>query len=248
MTFAQKINIIPEFYMIFARKVPEFDIIINNCPRNIFRIFFFWGGGGHVPALPPVSYANVLINIFVQIYVRYEWQCKCSYYICKPCTTNYCFWWWWWLLLLLKINFFILLLFVCNQTFRQQGSLVIKLGDTIIPYHEDFKFYITTKLPNPHYTPETSTKVTLVNFTLSPRLLSLSLSLSGENTITDNLFSGWMVEIIKKTQLFKSQTEDEYKCTVGPERVCATTVITGGRYNSCMHLHSTSRYILILYV
>jgi len=53
MTFAQKINIIPEFYMIFARKVPEFDIIINNCPRNIFRIFFFWGGGGHVPALPP---------------------------------------------------------------------------------------------------------------------------------------------------------------------------------------------------
>jgi len=45
----------------------------------------------------------------------------------------------------------------------------MKLGDTIIPYHEDFKFYITTKLPNPHYTPETSTKVTLVNFTLSPR-------------------------------------------------------------------------------
>ena len=55
------------------------------------------------------------------------------------------------------------------QTFRQQGSLVIKLGDAIIPYHNDFKFYITTKLPNPHYTPEISTKVTLVNFTLSPR-------------------------------------------------------------------------------
>ncbi|KAL3881803.1 hypothetical protein ACJMK2_028195, partial [Sinanodonta woodiana] len=55
-----------------------------------------------------------------------------------------------------------------RQTFRQQGSLVIKLGDAVIPYHEDFKFYITTKLPNPHYTPEVSTKVTLVNFTLSP--------------------------------------------------------------------------------
>lgn len=45
---------------------------------------------------------------------------------------------------------------------------MIKLGDAVIPYHEDFKFYITTKLPNPYYTPETSTKVTLVNFTLSP--------------------------------------------------------------------------------
>lgn len=63
---------------------------------------------------------------------------------------------------------------VCLKTYRLQGSLVIKLGDAVIPYHEDFKFYITTKLPNPHYTPETSTKVTLVNFTLSPRYVQLS--------------------------------------------------------------------------
>lgn len=55
-----------------------------------------------------------------------------------------------------------------KQTFKQAGSTVIKLGDSVIPYHDDFKFYITTKLPNPHYTPEISTKVTLVNFTLSP--------------------------------------------------------------------------------
>ncbi|XP_052808511.1 dynein axonemal heavy chain 1-like isoform X3 [Mya arenaria] len=55
-----------------------------------------------------------------------------------------------------------------RQTFKQQGSTVIKLGDAVIPYHNDFKFYITTKLPNPHYTPEVSTKVTIVNFTLSP--------------------------------------------------------------------------------
>ena len=55
-----------------------------------------------------------------------------------------------------------------QQTFKQQGNIVIKLGDTIIPYHPDFKLYITTKLPNPHYTPEVSTKVTVVNFTLSP--------------------------------------------------------------------------------
>ncbi|KAF6774187.1 hypothetical protein AHF37_07990 [Paragonimus kellicotti] len=55
-----------------------------------------------------------------------------------------------------------------KQTYKHQGATVIKLGDAVIPYHEDFRFYITTKLPNPHYKPEVSTKVTLVNFTLSP--------------------------------------------------------------------------------
>lgn len=55
------------------------------------------------------------------------------------------------------------------QTYKQQGNTVLKLGDTVIPYHEDFKMYITTKLPNPHYTPEISTRLTLINFTLSPR-------------------------------------------------------------------------------
>ena len=52
-----------------------------------------------------------------------------------------------------------------RQTFRQSGSLVIKLGDAIIPYHEDFKFYITTKLPNPHYSPEVNLGV--LNFRLN---------------------------------------------------------------------------------
>ncbi|XP_073667291.1 dynein axonemal heavy chain 1 [Tursiops truncatus] len=55
-----------------------------------------------------------------------------------------------------------------KQTYKQQGNKVLKLGDTVIPYHEDFRMYITTKLPNPHYTPEISTKLTLINFTLSP--------------------------------------------------------------------------------
>ncbi|XP_029991393.1 dynein heavy chain 1, axonemal [Sphaeramia orbicularis] len=55
-----------------------------------------------------------------------------------------------------------------QQTFKHQGSTVLKLGDSVIPYHESFKMYITTKLPNPHYSPELSAKVTLINFTLSP--------------------------------------------------------------------------------
>lgn len=55
-----------------------------------------------------------------------------------------------------------------QQTFKQSGSMMLKLGDSVIPYHENFRMYITTKLPNPHYSPEVCTKVTLINFTLSP--------------------------------------------------------------------------------
>ncbi|KAI9349443.1 dynein heavy chain and region D6 of dynein motor-domain-containing protein [Zopfochytrium polystomum] len=55
-----------------------------------------------------------------------------------------------------------------RQTFKQGGNTVMKVGDSILPYHDDFRFYITTKLPNPHYSPETSATVTLINFTLAP--------------------------------------------------------------------------------
>lgn len=54
-----------------------------------------------------------------------------------------------------------------RQTFKQGGNTVIKIGDSILPFHDDFRFYITTKLPNPHYSPETAATVTLINFTLA---------------------------------------------------------------------------------
>lgn len=43
---------------------------------------------------------------------------------------------------------------------------MIRLGDKEVEYNEDFRFYITTKLSNPHYPPEISTKTTLVNFAI----------------------------------------------------------------------------------
>jgi len=46
-------------------------------------------------------------------------------------------------------------------------SMTLKIGDSIIEYDKDFKFYITTKLRNPHYLPEVSTKVTLINFMIT---------------------------------------------------------------------------------
>ncbi|XP_041374659.1 dynein heavy chain 7, axonemal-like isoform X2 [Gigantopelta aegis] len=59
-----------------------------------------------------------------------------------------------------------------KQTFKQGGSICIKLGDSTIEYSQDFKFYITTKLRNPHYLPETAVKVTLLNFMITPEGLA----------------------------------------------------------------------------
>lgn len=44
----------------------------------------------------------------------------------------------------------------------------LRLGESVIEYSDDFRFYITTKLRNPHYLPELSTKVTLLNFMITP--------------------------------------------------------------------------------
>jgi len=45
---------------------------------------------------------------------------------------------------------------------------MIRLGENIIEYNADFRFYITTKLRNPHYLPEVATKVLLLNFMITP--------------------------------------------------------------------------------
>ena len=51
--------------------------------------------------------------------------------------------------------------------FKQAGRWMLRLGDTDVDYNEDFKFYVTTKLPNPHYPPEVCVKLTIINFTVT---------------------------------------------------------------------------------
>ncbi|XP_065670290.1 dynein axonemal heavy chain 12 isoform X3 [Hydra vulgaris] len=55
-----------------------------------------------------------------------------------------------------------------KQTFKHGGIMCIRMGDKVIEYSADFKLFITTKLRNPHYLPEVATKVTIVNFMITP--------------------------------------------------------------------------------
>ncbi|XP_076873752.1 dynein axonemal heavy chain 6 isoform X2 [Brachyhypopomus gauderio] len=54
-----------------------------------------------------------------------------------------------------------------KQTFVSGGRTMIRLGDSDIDYDKNFRFYMTTKMANPHYLPEVCIKVTIINFTVT---------------------------------------------------------------------------------
>lgn len=55
-----------------------------------------------------------------------------------------------------------------KQVFKQGGVPCIRLGDATVEYSSDFKFYMTTKLRNPHYLPEVAVKVRLTSRVTAP--------------------------------------------------------------------------------
>ncbi|KAG6956166.1 hypothetical protein JG687_00010768, partial [Phytophthora cactorum] len=51
-----------------------------------------------------------------------------------------------------------------KQIVKTGGVATIRLGDNTVEYDANFRLYMTTKLRNPHYPPETCVKVNLLNF------------------------------------------------------------------------------------
>lgn len=56
---------------------------------------------------------------------------------------------------------------------------MLRLGDREVEYNPSFRFYITTKLGNPHYPPEVAAKTTIVNFAVKEQ---------GELLFSDEVF------------------------------------------------------------
>lgn len=56
-----------------------------------------------------------------------------------------------------------------QQVVKTQGSMSITIGERTLEYNNNFKMFLTTTLPNPHYSPETFVKVTIINFAITPQ-------------------------------------------------------------------------------
>ncbi|XP_063226606.1 dynein axonemal heavy chain 3 [Bacillus rossius redtenbacheri] len=54
-----------------------------------------------------------------------------------------------------------------KQVFKHEGVDSIHIGENYVEYSPDFRFYMTTRLRNPHYLPELIVKVTLLNFMIT---------------------------------------------------------------------------------
>ena len=50
---------------------------------------------------------------------------------------------------------------------KKGKSWVLQLADKEVDFTDTFKLFCTTRLPNPHFTPELCAKVTVVDFTVT---------------------------------------------------------------------------------
>ncbi|KAG7175490.1 Dynein heavy chain 3, axonemal-like 17, partial [Homarus americanus] len=54
-----------------------------------------------------------------------------------------------------------------RQTFKQQGVDHVRVGEVVTEYHNNFRLYITTRLRNPHFLPQVTVKVVVLNFLIT---------------------------------------------------------------------------------
>ena len=63
-----------------------------------------------------------------------------------------------------------------SRTAIKRGNIqILKLGDRELEFNPNFRFYITTKLANPHFAPEISSRACIVNFGVKEQGLEAQL-------------------------------------------------------------------------
>ncbi|XP_011502202.1 PREDICTED: dynein heavy chain 3, axonemal [Ceratosolen solmsi marchali] len=98
-----------------------------------------------------------------------------------------------------------------KNLFMQHGLHYIKFGENTIEYNMNFRLYITTRLRNPHYLPELTVKVNLLNFTLTPHGLQdqlLGIVVAKELPILEEKKNRLIIESANNKRILK-EIEDK---------------------------------------
>ena len=94
--------------------------------------------------------------------------------------------------------------------FKEDGVDKINFGDKALVYDPSFRFLMTSKLPNPHFLPETCIKTTVINFSVTFKGLEDQLLVDVINNLQPDLEiqrDRLVVEIAqKKNDLFQKQS------------------------------------------
>ena len=61
-----------------------------------------------------------------------------------------------------------------KNTYVESGQKLIKLGDKSVAWDDSFRLFFTTKLGNPHYSPEVMAKTMLINYSVTQARISAS--------------------------------------------------------------------------
>jgi len=68
------------------------------------------------------------------------------------------------------------------------------MGDHVTPYNPRFRLYMTTKLPNPHYSPEISTATTIINFAIKQEGEIIKVL----THVTNTKYFSWLLLLIRR--------------------------------------------------
>ena len=66
-----------------------------------------------------------------------------------------------------------------KNTYVESGQKLIKLGDKSVAWDDSFRLFFTTKLGNPHYSPEVMAKTMLINYSVTQVRISAFRGVAG---------------------------------------------------------------------